>query len=48
MHKSQQEAVVDFSDDDRPTLRQIIKSTVKRFGCKEKVGSSILYNKQGI
>jgi len=25
IHKSQQECVVDFSEDDRPTLRNIIK-----------------------
>lgn len=48
MHKSQQECVMDFSEEERPPLRQIIKSTCKRFGCKEKVGSSIIYNKQGI
>ena len=48
MHKSQQECVMDFSEEERPSLRSIIKSTCKRFGCKEKVGSSIVYNKQGI
>ena len=39
---------MDFSNEDKPSLRQIIKDTCKRFGCKEKVSSSVLYNKQGI
>jgi len=48
IHKSSQEAVIDFSDNDRPTLKSIIKETCKRFGCKEKASCSIIYNKQGI
>ena len=45
MHKSNQEFNMEFSNEDKPSLRQVIKDTCKRFGCKEKAGSSHLYNK---
>jgi hypothetical protein len=48
MHKSQQECVMDFNNDDKPSLRNIIKQTCKRFNQKEKAAGAILYNKNGI
>lgn len=48
MHKSQQECNMDFSPEDKPTLKQVIKETCKRFGAKEKAGCAVLYNKSGI
>ena len=48
MHKSHQEIYLDFREEDRPPLRAIIKEFCKRFGCKEKVRSSVLYNKSGL
>ena len=48
MHKSQQEFVMEFSNEDKPSLRAMKKETCKRFGCKEKASNSVIYNKQGI
>ena len=48
MHKSQMECNIDFSDEERPALKKILKETCKRFGCKEKVSQAVLYNKQGV
>jgi len=48
IHKSSQEFIMDFSNEDKPKLREIIKLTCKRFGCKEKAACAILYNKNGI
>jgi len=45
MHKSQQELVMDFSEEERPSLRNIIKETCKKFGVKEKAACAIIYNK---
>lgn len=48
MHKSRDECVMDFSEDEKPSLKEIVKVTCKKFGCKEKAGCSIIYNKSGI
>lgn len=45
MHKSQQELVMDFSEEERPSLRNIIKETCKKFGVKEKAACAVIYNK---
>lgn len=39
---------MDFSNEDKPKLREVIKLTCKRFGVKEKSGCAKLYNKNGI
>ena len=48
IHKSQAENIIEFSDCDKPSLREIIKNTCKRFGCKEKASNSLIYSKKGI
>lgn len=48
MHKSRDECVMDFSEDDRPSLKNIIKTTCKKFGVKDKAVCAVIYNKSGI
>lgn len=48
MHKSRDECVMDFSEDDRPSLKNIIKTTCKKFGVKDKAVCAMIYNKSGI
>ena len=48
IHKSQMECHIEFGEEDRPPLKNILKETCKRFGCKEKAPKSMLYNKQGV
>lgn len=45
MHKSNQEVLVDFNEEERPSMRQIKKMCCKRFGVKEKSNICIIYNK---
>ena len=39
---------MDFSEDERPSLRSIVKETCKKFGCKGKAACAVIYNKSGI
>jgi len=39
---------MDFSEHERPPLRNILKETCKKFGMKEKVACAVLYSKNGI
>ncbi len=48
MHKSQQEFTMDWSSENPPTLKVILKETCKRFGVKDKAACAILFNKKGI
>ncbi len=48
MHKSKDEYVMEFCNEERPTLQYIKKETCKRFGVREKANIAILYNKDGI
>ena len=48
IHKSKQECQIEFSNENRQTLKQIKKDACKFFGCKEKARSAIIYNKKGL
>ena len=39
---------MEFSDQDPPSLKGLLKDCCKRFGCKEKSRVAKLYNKSGI
>jgi len=39
---------LEFTQDDKPTLRHLIKEGCKRFGHKEKYRTAKIYNKNGI
>jgi len=48
IHKSRDECLIDFSEDERPSISNIIKMTCKKFGCREKAAYAVIYNKSGI
>jgi len=48
MEKLKDEHVMEFSEQEKPSLRNIIKFTCKRFGCKDKAACAVIYSKGGI
>lgn len=40
--------MIEFSESEKPSLREIKKNTCKRFGVKEKASNCVIYSKKGI